>query len=210
MSPYETLGVEKDAGADEIRAAYRRRIREAHPDRGGDSDSAAAINAAYDVLGDAQRRAKYDEFGVDPEQPLTREQTVEVSAVNTLLSMFSASVDSDGPLLAKVKAHLEALVGEARSHLKRHQGGLAKLVARRDEYSVERGRNLVREAIDKRIESVRAEAAEQELRIDVGVRALQILTEHKGDPGRRSPPPSTAHSRTSSRPGARSPSTSTG
>lgn len=44
------LGVGKDAGAGEIRAAHRRLIQAVHPDRGGSADLARRINSARDVL----------------------------------------------------------------------------------------------------------------------------------------------------------------
>ena len=44
------LGLQLGAGADEIRAAHRRKLQEHHPDRGGDPDMAARINQARDVL----------------------------------------------------------------------------------------------------------------------------------------------------------------
>lgn len=57
---YDILGVLEDASLGEIKAAYRRKMRHIHPDRGGSEDSAKQVNAAYDVLSDAQRRAEYD------------------------------------------------------------------------------------------------------------------------------------------------------
>lgn len=61
MNHYDTLGVQPDAPAVEIREAYRRLARRHHPDR-GDQDAAAmaTINEAYRVLGDPGRRAVYD------------------------------------------------------------------------------------------------------------------------------------------------------
>jgi len=44
------LGVSDDADADAIQAAYRARMRTAHPDKGGQADLAAQLNAARDVL----------------------------------------------------------------------------------------------------------------------------------------------------------------
>lgn len=58
---YQTLGVDQTASADEIKRAYRRLAAQHHPDKGGDTRTFQEIQQAYDVLGDAQRRAAYDQ-----------------------------------------------------------------------------------------------------------------------------------------------------
>ena len=62
---YETLGVKKDASADEIKSAYRRLAKKYHPDLNKDNKDAAEkfkdVNEAYEVLGDEKKRANYDQ-----------------------------------------------------------------------------------------------------------------------------------------------------
>ncbi len=60
---YQRLGVARDASSDDVRRAYRRAARDAHPDRHGEVSAArmAEVNEAWRVLGDAARRRQYDE-----------------------------------------------------------------------------------------------------------------------------------------------------
>ena len=70
---YEVLGVGKDAGADDIKRAYRKAAMKYHPDRNpGDKEAEAKfkeVGEAYEVLSDPDKKARYDQFGfagVDP------------------------------------------------------------------------------------------------------------------------------------------------
>lgn len=58
---YKTLGVQPNAGADEIKKAYRSLANKHHPDKGGDQAIFKDISVAYDTLGDQNKRAEYDQ-----------------------------------------------------------------------------------------------------------------------------------------------------
>lgn len=63
---YNTLGVKKTATEEEIKSAYRNLARKYHPDVNKDSgaeDKFKDLNEAYQVLSDAEKRKKYDQFG---------------------------------------------------------------------------------------------------------------------------------------------------
>jgi DnaJ-class molecular chaperone len=60
MTHYDTLGVPESANLDEIKKAYRKLANQHHPDKGGDTNRFQQIQAAYDAIGDEQKRAHYD------------------------------------------------------------------------------------------------------------------------------------------------------
>jgi molecular chaperone DnaJ len=66
---YKTLGIEKNASADDVKNAFRRLALEHHPDRGGNAEKFKEANEAYQVLSDPQKRSQYDRFGTVGEGP---------------------------------------------------------------------------------------------------------------------------------------------
>lgn len=60
---YAILGVTKQASDTDIKAAHRRRVKETHPDVGGDAEEFRLVQAAYETIGDPNRRRRYDEAG---------------------------------------------------------------------------------------------------------------------------------------------------
>lgn len=63
---YETLGVDKNASADEIKSAYRKLAKQYHPDLNKTDEAATKfkeINEAYEVLSDPQKKSNYDTYG---------------------------------------------------------------------------------------------------------------------------------------------------
>jgi curved DNA-binding protein len=66
---YSVLGVSRSASADDIKKSYRKLAAKLHPDKNPGDKTAETqfkeVNRAYDALGDAKKRALYDEFGED-------------------------------------------------------------------------------------------------------------------------------------------------
>lgn len=69
INPYEVLGVRQDATQDDIRAAYRKLAKQFHPDLNpGDREAEEkfkAVSAAYDLLSDPEKRARFDRGEID-------------------------------------------------------------------------------------------------------------------------------------------------
>ena len=63
---YEVLGVSKQASADEIKRAYRKKAKQYHPDinkEPGAEEKFKEVQEAYDVLSDDNKKAAYDRYG---------------------------------------------------------------------------------------------------------------------------------------------------
>lgn len=93
---YEVLGLQKGASEQEIKRAYKRLAAKHHPDKNQGSKEAEEkfkeIKEAYEVLGDNEKRAMYDQYGHQPlnkaaEQVASADLAVAVSAA---LKIFSA------------------------------------------------------------------------------------------------------------------------
>jgi molecular chaperone DnaJ len=93
---YDVLGVSRDAGADEIKRAYRQLARRYHPDISGDERGAvfAEVSAAYDVLRNPRRRRTYDAQAGRPEARadwLSDEVAIDFPSVATVLDAMRES-----------------------------------------------------------------------------------------------------------------------
>ena len=149
MSHYDTLGVPRDASADAIKQAYRRRSAQAHPDKVGDAEEMSAINRAYEVLGDAERRAEYDRTGID-----AAPGSLEQEARGALMQLFQSALEGAENVLADVSTMLamhrqRLLQAQGEAQAKR-----ARLVKRTGKIRVKKGENLVQMLIDQQIRQI--------------------------------------------------------
>lgn len=70
-NPYEVLGVKRDASEKEIKSAFRKLAKKHHPDQNKDDPKAkerfAEVNAAYEIVGDKDKRKQFDRGEIDAE-----------------------------------------------------------------------------------------------------------------------------------------------
>ena len=107
--PYAVLEVLPSATAAEIKAAYRRLVKQHHPDAGGDDQRMLALNAAWEVLSDAERRRAYDRKRVPSGRSTTAPDLRRAAAEH------SRAVEADDALarwLRQVYAPIDRLLGE--------------------------------------------------------------------------------------------------
>lgn len=176
---YATLGVAPDASLDDIKRAYRRAARHAHPDRGGNHERMQALNQAKEVLTDPARRARYD-AGEDGQAT-----TEEEGARELIRKLFAEAVDinKDDPVEG-VREALQA--GRAGAAMKTSiaRQSIRRLEAQRDRVKPKTERNVYLDVIESRIAGERALIAAMEATERTAKLALEILAaEYERGPG---------------------------
>jgi len=91
FDPYLVLGIGRKAEPGAIKAAYKRKVRGAHPDRGGDAADFIAVVKAFGLLSDPDLRRIYDETGIVDVENL---RTFRRDVATVLADMFDAAVQS--------------------------------------------------------------------------------------------------------------------
>lgn len=180
MTYYETLGVEPTASAAEIKAAWRKKCSENHPDRqGGNAEAMAAINAAYECLGDPDRRASYDETGRDPAAGPSLDDVAE-QALQILIKQILED-NPQGNLVKLLDVHITREVSNIEKDVAKNERVISRLNKQLD--SVVRksaGRpSLFNTVLQDQIKRSQSEIEQARKHLDISRRALEILRDHE-------------------------------
>lgn len=97
-NPYQTLGVDKDAPASEVRKAYRRKAKRAHPDAGGSAAEFSELSRALAILINPKKRKEYDTTGTVDERP----DNEQADAVGIILGIMMSAIAKHGERCLKV------------------------------------------------------------------------------------------------------------
>lgn len=176
LFPYEELGVKKTASAAEIKKAYRRRIREVHPDRHPDDPHANAktqqVQAAYDLLSDPVRRKLYDEEGIVATR--NYDELAKEKLKRVLVSVLGYA--SDG-IVGKLNFNIDAELTELKKSYKVGKDYLKQLNDARKKYKFNGTDDFVGAAIDERIAETQKGLSYHEEEMRVVQRAKELLRE---------------------------------
>ena len=132
MDLYAILGVERDASAAAIRAAYRKAAKRAHPDGGGSVERFRAVNQAMEVLTDPRRRKAYDETGSVEDKPADNEESELMGLVSAMLDQVLKGLDEQGlpfencDLIQRIKSVASKRQSEVHQHTQAIKEALTK------------------------------------------------------------------------------------
>jgi|JI10StandDraft_1071094.scaffolds.fasta_scaffold01299_8 curved DNA-binding protein CbpA len=162
-NPYDLLGVQPDAGLSAIRAAYRRRAAELHPDRGGDPIQFMMLTKARDLLLDQETRDRYDKTGVwaDGQSSMN-----EMSKTMTLVSNLFLKVLNEVTDLASIDV-VEKMRQDVRAANMQRTMATAQMQSAREKLVDAEGRFMARDGGENLLAAiVRSKIAELDREVE--------------------------------------------
>jgi DnaJ-class molecular chaperone len=195
LNLYSTLGVAATATSADIKKAYRKLAQQLHPDKeGGDATLFKAVQEAYDVLSDAERRYQYDRFGASTPLAEIRKKAealfdgllVEVMGVmegRDEVDMFGRHMYShnfeDIDLLTTMRHSIEEKKsGQAQEkkvaerHIKRRERALRRLKCRGEN-------DVLTRVLNKQLDHFRQNVASMSERLAVLAEMLVVLDHYE-------------------------------
>lgn len=130
IDPYVMLGITREADEQEVKSAYRRLAKNAHPDSGGDAEQFSRLQTSYELLKDPVRRRVYDDTGYDP-QLADAKDLKGLLMLETLVNEFILDEREPGSFdpVAAMRRKLSDDILKSRFHileLERHRARVRK------------------------------------------------------------------------------------
>jgi curved DNA-binding protein CbpA len=178
---YEALGVPRDAPAGEIKRAYRRKAKAAHPDTGGKRDEFEAIARAYAVLSDANRRLEYDRTG-NVDERANNENAQALGLINEMMDQIIEAADkapTTVDVVANMRATLKARIDSVRSDIVTMNAKASKIEKFAKRFERKRGDNLLRSMVEAKANAMRAAIVNAERAVATALLAVDLLDGYK-------------------------------
>ena len=185
FNPYEVLGVGLDASPAEIKRAYRRASKSAHPDGGGSPAQFAVVKLAADTLGDEKRRAKYDHDGtIEESGPDNFENTARDKAMMALLNVIAAAETRGDPaefaLLADALRGLAVDVAKVEASIAAGERFAATRKSLAKLFRAKKGRkSVIPEVLEGCARDVLRQVEAEKENLRSLKRAIEILKDHE-------------------------------
>ena len=183
FDPYAELGVGRNADAAEIKTAFRRKAKAAHPDRGGAKGAFETVKKAHLVLSDPVRRKSYDETGSYEDGP---KESIADQAHTVLSGLISALLDGEqdpnaSPLVDVMIDYIDDQIAEILRAKNPLAGKIAKAkrMAKKFKRKAKRpGDNLLARMTQWKVEAMTAKVEQMDKTILVMRTAKDILNDY--------------------------------
>lgn len=132
FNPYGVLGVSRDASEKTIKAAYRARSRETHPDTGGNEEQFRLVKESYDILMDPARRLRFDETGKTSPSPCTQEAVRDYlfGLMRVVITAKRPDGTRDDPTRENIKEKMRLSIAQARNEAKNNRFEVQRMIER--------------------------------------------------------------------------------
>lgn len=177
---YAILGLERECTAAQVKSAYRKKAKTAHPDAGGSQEDFEKVSQAYLVLSDPERRARYDRDGVidsgSPDNAFGAAINVIVEFMMIVSQQYALGQAGDPcsiDLMKRARGHFHDQIAELKKQRRPIEKVSASLRKIADRMVVKKDANpLVRDAILRQ-----SNAASEPLRlIDQKIKSFEDAT----------------------------------
>lgn len=178
MDPYKVLGVDKDASEQDVRRAYRKAAKRAHPDAGGSAEEFQSVALAHRILSDKERRAKFDETGdADGASAPNQKRADALGFVAQILDQVINTPAAEYIDVPKVmRSKFDEMIRQTRANIKNAEDEIARLVKLRKRSKAKAGAvDHIGNMLDQKADHLRSSIANAEERIGVYEMSLEMI-----------------------------------
>lgn len=197
LDPYVILGVDRSASARDIRAAYRRAAKTAHPDAGGDPEAFALLNEAAELLGDPVRRAAFDRDGVWSRKQVERHPDADLFPLLGSLMAQIIAADQVDPEHDDLVELLRSQIAQNTNQRRQEAETIAAAVRRIERHKARLrregdGENLMAGLVNGQLDRLRKQHEGATKAAEINDRMIVFLAGYTWDREKRKPAPKVA------------------
>ncbi len=176
IDPYETLGIDRGADEQAVKAAYRKVVKAVHPDSGGDTEAFGRLQACYDLLKDPVRRKVYDNTGYDPQLADPRDLQ-GILKLETLVNDFILDEREPGSFdpVAAMRRKLSDDIVKSRFHILELERHRARVRQHLDRLGRRPSADILGSMLRTRSQSIADAIRSAEVQIEATEQAYTIL-----------------------------------
>lgn len=179
VTHYDTLGVPKDASDEEIKRAYRKKAHASHPDKGGKLEQFQAVQKAYAVLSDAEKRARHDLGEDDPQTEISPEMQAEQALASMLINLIDTMPDVDhDDLLGKARQGIQTGMTEFTRNRRHHENKIEKRRKAMKRLKKKGNGGFILAAIEIETNKLQGQLEYCDKQIELGKLMLEILKDY--------------------------------